>query len=102
MPEQAGYASQQAQAQVPPQQPLPPQGQIPPQGQGQPQHSGPQKPLSSLAVTGLVFAIIAIVLSWVPLINNLAFMLGIVGLILAVFALHATGRKARSVGMAWL
>ena len=98
MPEQAGYASQQAQAQVPPQQPLPPQGQIPPQGQGQPQHSGPQKPLSSLAGTGLVFAIIAIVLSWVPLINNLAFMLGIVGLILAVFALHATGKKGKKRG----
>lgn len=98
-PAQAGNVPQQAPTPQPSpaQPPVPPQGQPVPQ-QGQPQNPAQKKPLSSLAVAGLVLAIIAIVLSWVPLINNLAFIIGIIGAVIAAFALHATGKKGKKRG----
>mgnify|MGYP000189349130 CR=1 FL=1 len=51
------------------------------------------EPFSALAITALVFAIIAALLSWVPIVNNIAFFIAIIGLVFAGFAMHVT-RKA--------
>lgn len=89
---------QQPVAQVPFRQPVPtgeaPQAPVPPQsGAPQAAHTSQQKPFSALAITALVFAIIAALLSWVPIVNNIAFFIAIIGLVFAGFAMHVT-RKA--------
>ncbi len=46
-----------------------------------------KKPSSGLAIAGMVLGIIAILLSFLPIINNLSFFLAIVGLILSIVGL---------------
>lgn len=55
--------------------------------------AAPRKPFSALAITAFVFAVIAALLSWVPIVNNVAFLIAVIGLVFAAFAMHAT-RKA--------
>lgn len=78
----------------PPMQPIGP-NPVPPIQPQQPavQAAPQQKPFSALAITALVFAVIAALLSWVPIVNNIAFFIAIIGLVFAGFAMHAT-RKA--------
>ncbi len=57
--------------------------------------SEPNAKSSGLAVTGLVLGIIAAVLSFIPIINNLAFVLAILALIFGIIALA----KRQSTGM---
>lgn len=47
------------------------------------------------AVTALVLALVALVLSWVPIVNNVAAVLAVVGLVFGVVALVGALRKAR-------
>lgn len=54
--------------------------------------------ISAMAVSGLVLGIVALILSFIPIINNLAFFIGILGLIFALVGMHATGRRARKKG----
>lgn len=48
---------------------------------------GNTKQTSGLSIGALVLGIIAVVLAFIPIINNLAFVLGIIGLVLAIIAL---------------
>lgn len=69
--------------------------------QYQPQPRAPyhhRKPVSGLAVTGLVLGIIALLISWIPIINNLAFILGIIGLIFAIIGIVKTKRDSQRRG----
>lgn len=70
------------------------QQQVQPQPVAQPA-SRPVK--SGLAVTALVLGIVAVVLSFIPLINNLAVLLAIVGLVFGIVALVKKQRKAMSI-----
>ena len=61
----------------------------------------PQKPQSAAAIVGLVLGILAIVISWVPIVNNFAFIVGLIGLIFAIVGLTGTLRgKKRGRGIA--
>ena len=60
-----------------------------------------KKPTSGLAIAGLVLGIIAILGSFIPIINNISFVIAIVGGILAIVALvGATKGKNGGKGMA--
>lgn len=63
-------------------------------------HAAQPKPFSALAITALVFAIIATLLSWVPIVNNIAFIVAIIGLVFAGFAMHATRKSGQRRGKA--
>lgn len=51
---------------------------------------------SGMAVASLVLGIVAAALSWVPIVNNLAFLVGLVGLVLGIVAIVGCGRKGKS------
>lgn len=51
---------------------------------------------SAMAIVGLVLGIIAAVSSWVPIVNNLSFVIGAIGLVLAIVGLVGTLRGKRS------
>ena len=71
-----------------------PQQPIQPQAPTQPvPHEG--KGLTVCGVVGVVFGALGFVLSFIPIINNIAAILGFVGLILSIVALVGTfrGRK---------
>ncbi|WP_251231328.1 DUF4190 domain-containing protein [Adlercreutzia aquisgranensis] len=58
-------------------------------------------PTSAMAVTALVLGIIAIVSSWMPIINNFSFLLAILGTIFAIAGLVGTVRgKRKGKGLA--
>jgi hypothetical protein len=67
----------------------------PPSHQAQDGHA---RPLSALAVSALVLSIIALVVSWVPIVNNLAFLIAAIGLILGIIAIVKTSAKGRKRG----
>ncbi len=54
------------------------------------------KSTSGAAIAGLILAIMAIILSWIPIINNFAFFLGLIGVILAIVGLVGTMRGKKS------
>lgn len=61
----------------------------------------PQSPRSGMAVAGLVLGIVALALSWMPIVNNLAFIVALVGLVLGIIGIVGCGRKGkRGKGMA--
>ena len=51
------------------------------------------QPTSAMAITSLVLGIIAILLSWVPIINNIAWILAIIGTIFGIIGLVQTAKK---------
>lgn len=51
---------------------------------------------SGTAVAGLVLGIIAVVSSWIPIVNNLSFIIAAIGLILAIVGVVATVRGRRA------
>ncbi len=53
---------------------------------------------SGLAITGLVLGIIGVVLSFIPIINNAAFALGIVGAVFAIIGIVKTGKNGKKKG----
>lgn len=55
-----------------------------------------QKEKKIIAIIGLVFAGLGILLSWVPIVNNFAFVLGTIGLLLGLVAL-VVNRKNKKV-----
>lgn len=55
-----------------------------------------QQPRSAAAIVGLVLGIIAIIISWVPIVNNLAFIVGAVGLVFSIVAMVGTMRKKKA------
>lgn len=57
-----------------------------------------KEPTSSLAVASLVLGIIAIILAFIPIINNLAFILAIIGLALGIAGIIVTGKHKHKVG----
>ncbi|OFQ97556.1 DUF5067 domain-containing protein [Alloscardovia sp. HMSC034E08] len=56
------------------------------------------KSTSALAITSLILGVIALVLSFIPIINNFAFVLAIIGVIFGVIGLVATGKKGKKKG----
>lgn len=54
------------------------------------------KPTSGMAIAGLVLGILAAVSSWIPIINNLSFIIGLIGFVLAIVGVVGTmrGKKA--------
>ena len=51
---------------------------------------------SAAAIVGLVLGILAIVTSWIPIVNNLSFILGAIGLILSIVGVVGTVRGKRA------
>jgi hypothetical protein len=83
--------------QGPPPQGPPPYG--PPPGGGNPQYGGQQfgpRKGSGLAISALVVAIIALLLCWVPIVNNFAAILAVVGMALGIPALVSARRGKRT------
>lgn len=54
------------------------------------------QPTSGMAIAGLVLGILAAVSSWIPIINNLSFVIAVIGLVLSIVGVVATtrGKKA--------
>ena len=54
------------------------------------------KGTSGMAIAGLVLGILAAVSSWIPIVNNLSFIIGVIGLVLSVVGVVGTvrGKKA--------
>lgn len=55
------------------------------------------KSTSGMGIAALVLGILSLIISWVPIINNLAFLTGFVGLVLGIFAIYSTrpgGKKS--------
>lgn len=50
------------------------------------------QPTSAAAIVGLVLGILAIVTSWIPIVNNLSFILGAIGLIFSIVGVIGTAR----------
>jgi hypothetical protein len=57
-----------------------------------------KKSTSGIAIAGLVVAIVAIVLSWMPFINNVAAVIAIVALALGIAGVVATGKNKTKSG----
>ena len=75
--------------------------QAPYQPIGQPPYGQPPKKGAGLAIASMVLGIIALLLSWIPLINNLAAVLAVVGLGLGIPALVLARRGTHGgTGMA--
>lgn len=55
-----------------------------------------RQPRSVAAIVGLVLGIIAVIISWIPIVNNLAFVVGIVGVVFAIVGLVGTRNGERS------
>ena len=54
------------------------------------------KGTSGMAIAGLVLGILAAVSSWIPIVNNLSFILGAIGLILSIVGVVGTARGKRA------
>lgn len=54
------------------------------------------KGTSGMAIAGLVLGILAAVSSWIPIVNNLSFILGAIGLILSIVGVVGTVRGKRA------
>lgn len=56
---------------------------------------------SAMAITGLVIGIVALGTSFLPIINNISFFIGLVGIVLAIVGIVGTGKgKKKGRGMA--
>ncbi len=53
------------------------------------------KPTSTAAIVGLVLGILAIVTSWIPIVNNLSFMIGGIGLVFSIVGVVGTVRGTK-------
>jgi len=66
-------------------------------GPGGYQQPAPEKG-SGLAITSLVLGLIGLMLSWIPIINYLAVILGLVGLVLGVIGIWKSKRVMSIIG----
>lgn len=72
----------------------------------QPQQSAPQyaqptrKPLSAMAVTALVLGSIGLVFCWIPVINNVAIILAVLGAVFGIIGLLGTRKNGKKRGFA--
>lgn len=57
-----------------------------------------EKHISALGITAFVLGVIALVLSWIPIVNNVAFAFAIAGIIFGCFALYATRKNGKKKG----
>ncbi|WP_175954473.1 DUF5067 domain-containing protein [Schaalia sp. Marseille-Q2122] len=60
--------------------------------------AGATKPLSALGITALVMAVIAILLSWIPFINLLSYLLAIPALVMGIIAIVKSGPQGATRG----
>lgn len=74
---------------------FPPPGQFSP-----PAPAGNKGAGKALALTALILAIVSLLLCWIPIVNNLVFFLGLLGLVLGIVALVISARKgSKAKGM---
>ena len=59
-------------------------------------HTSEDAHTSGAAIAGLVIGVIALVSSWVPIINNFSFFLALVGLVIAIVGVVGTRRGKRT------
>ena len=52
--------------------------------------------MSAMAIVGFVLSILAVLGSWIPLFNNLAFFAGVIGLVFSIVGLIATSKGKKS------
>ena len=64
----------------------------------QPYRQPAEKHMSALGITAFVLGVIALVLSWIPIVNNVAFAFAIAGIIFGCFALYATRKNGKKKG----
>jgi hypothetical protein len=93
-PQYAAYPPQQQQYAMPPTQP----GVIDPNRVSRHELRHVEKGTSGLAIAALVLGIIAVVLSWVPIVNNFAAFLAVIGLVFGIIGIVKTGAKGRKKG----
>lgn len=83
-------------------QPTAPQQQAQqPAAQPAPQAAGKEqdgRKTSGLAITGLVLGIIGLILSFIPFINNAAFVIAIIGAVFAIIGIVKTGKNGKKKG----
>lgn len=56
------------------------------------------KSMTALGITGFVLSIIAVLISWVPIVNNFAAILGAIALPFAIAGIVVTRRKGKKRG----
>lgn len=67
------------------------------QASGQPRQQSQAPSTSGLAIAGLVLGILALITSFMPIVNNGSFVIGIIGLVLAIVG-HSQTRKGAKTG----
>ncbi|MCI1219135.1 MAG: hypothetical protein LKF99_01140 [Bifidobacterium sp.] len=66
---------------------------------GAPYQQGPVgKGTSGMSVTALVLGVLGLVLSWIPIVNNVAAVLGFIGLVFGLISIFTTGAKHKKKG----
>lgn len=73
-------------------QPVAPQPPLPAQQLG----AAPQRSRSGMAIAALVLGIVALAMSWMPIVNNLAFIVALVGLVLGIVGIVGCSRKGKA------
>ena len=73
-------------------QPVAPQPPLPAQQLG----AAPQRSRSGMAIAALVLGIVALAMSWMPIVNNLAFIVALVGLVLGIVGIVGCARKGKA------
>ena len=59
------------------------------------------KGVSAMAVVGLVLGIFALISSWMPIVNNLSFIVGLLGLVFSIVGIVSASRgKSSGKGLA--
>ncbi len=58
-------------------------------------NNGSALPTSAAAIVGLVLGILAIVTSWIPIVNNLSFIIALIGAVFSVVGVVGTVRGTK-------
>ena len=58
-------------------------------------NNGSARPTSAAAIVGLVLGILAIVTSWIPIVNNLSFVIALIGAVFSVVGVVGTVRGTK-------
>lgn len=59
-------------------------------------HTGPQ-PTNGLAITSLVLGIVAVLITWIPVVGLLGTLMALIGLVLGIIALRKPGGRGLAI-----
>ena len=62
----------------------------------------PQKERKLLAILALIFGLIGLILSWIPILNNVGMVFAVIGLVLALIALLRNRKRSKALSLAGL